>query len=68
MRTPGQCPPAADALPVPWTMTTLMFRSPHWMAPRHLFGRRIDAVIMTRFFEVFLLSPPEPLRSPFRES
>jgi cation diffusion facilitator CzcD-associated flavoprotein CzcO len=34
---------------------TLVFRSPHWMAPRHLFGRvRIDFVIMTRFFELFL--------------
>jgi dimethylaniline monooxygenase (N-oxide forming) len=34
---------------------TLVFRSPHWMAPRHVFGRvRIDSVIMTRFFELFL--------------
>jgi thioredoxin reductase len=34
---------------------TLIFRSPHWMAPRHLFGRiRIDRVILTRFFELFL--------------
>jgi cation diffusion facilitator CzcD-associated flavoprotein CzcO len=34
--------------------STLVFRSPHWMAPRHLCGRRIDSVIMTRFFELFL--------------
>ena len=34
---------------------TLVFRSPHWMAPRYVFGRiRIDRVIFTRFFEMFL--------------
>lgn len=34
---------------------TLVFRSPHWMAPRYFFGRiRIDWVIFTRFFELFL--------------
>ena len=34
---------------------TLVFRSPHWMAPRHVFGRiRIDWLIFTRFFELFL--------------
>jgi cation diffusion facilitator CzcD-associated flavoprotein CzcO len=33
----------------------LVFRSPHWMAPRHVFGRiRIDWLILTRFFELFL--------------
>jgi cation diffusion facilitator CzcD-associated flavoprotein CzcO len=36
-------------------MCTLVFRSPRWMAPRYLFGRiRIDWVIFTRFFELFL--------------
>jgi dimethylaniline monooxygenase (N-oxide forming) len=36
-------------------MCTLVFRSPHWMAPRYVFGRiRIDWVIFTRFFELFL--------------
>src|SRR4029453_16718789 len=34
--------------------STLVFRSPHWMAPRHLLGRRMDTVILTRFFELFL--------------
>jgi dimethylaniline monooxygenase (N-oxide forming) len=34
---------------------TLVFRSPHWMAPRYLFRRiRIDRVIFTRVFELFL--------------
>jgi dimethylaniline monooxygenase (N-oxide forming) len=36
-------------------LCTLVFRSPHWMAPRYVFGRiRIDWVIFTRFFELFL--------------
>jgi dimethylaniline monooxygenase (N-oxide forming) len=34
---------------------TLVFRSPHWMAPRYVFRRiRIDRVIFTRVFELFL--------------
>jgi cation diffusion facilitator CzcD-associated flavoprotein CzcO len=34
---------------------TLIFRSPHWMAPRYVFKRiRIDRVIFTRLFELFL--------------
>jgi cation diffusion facilitator CzcD-associated flavoprotein CzcO len=34
---------------------TLVFRAPHWMAPRYFFGRvRYDRVIMTRFAELFL--------------
>jgi dimethylaniline monooxygenase (N-oxide forming) len=33
----------------------LVFRSPHWMAPRYFLGRiRTDWVILTRFFELFL--------------
>lgn len=33
---------------------TLIYRSPHWMAPRYFCGRiRSDRVIMTRFFELF---------------
>jgi dimethylaniline monooxygenase (N-oxide forming) len=34
---------------------TLVFRSPHWMAPRYVFGRiSIEWVILTRFFALFL--------------
>jgi dimethylaniline monooxygenase (N-oxide forming) len=34
---------------------TLVFRSPHWMAPRYVLGRiRTDWLITTRFFELFL--------------
>jgi len=34
---------------------TLVFRSPHWTAPRYVFGRiRIDWVILTRFSELFV--------------
>src|SRR5262245_761097 len=34
---------------------TLVFRSPHWMAPRRVFvGVPVDRIILTRFFELFL--------------
>ncbi|HEX9114387.1 MAG TPA: NAD(P)/FAD-dependent oxidoreductase [Nitrospirota bacterium] len=34
---------------------TLVFRSPHWMAPRYFFGRiRFDRMVMTRSAESFL--------------
>ena len=34
---------------------TLVFRSPHWTAPRYIIGPiRTDWVILTRFFELFL--------------
>ena len=34
---------------------TLVFRSPHWMAPRYVLGRiPIDRMIFTRWFELFL--------------
>jgi thioredoxin reductase len=33
---------------------TLVYRAPHWMAPRYFYGRiRADRVIMTRFFQLF---------------
>ncbi len=34
---------------------TLVFRAPHWMAPRYFFGRiRFDRMVMTRLAESFL--------------
>jgi dimethylaniline monooxygenase (N-oxide forming) len=33
---------------------TLVFRAPHWMFPRFLFGNRIDRFVQNRFSELFL--------------
>ena len=32
---------------------TLVFREPHWMAPRYIFGVRYDRLFFTRFAEAF---------------
>ena len=34
--------------------STMLFRSPHWLAPRWMYGLRVDWLILTRWFQAFL--------------